>query len=395
MTVVVDRDARVVIIDDTPDMRMVLSLMLGRYEGVEVVGEAGDGLAGIDLVTRTKPDVVLLDLAMPTMSGLEALPRIKAAVPTCEVIVLSGFESQRMGLRALDAGAAAYVQKGAPADEVVAAVSGVLGRDLVRRPRPAKKPRSGPRPVQLPPGLVETTGTRVDALAATTVAGENSDQARAVARVAHELRNPALALNFLAEELSGLLRGDEPGPADAVVEAIARQAAMIDQLTNDLLTSAHARRGSLHVRPRPIDLAASIQDAVRSVPDARDHVLVECPPGVMLVADKVRLQQLLINLITNAFRYGRPPVVVGADVDASEIRVSVVDHGDGVPEWFRDKLFDEYSRADSYGGIGTGIGLYIVRAIAEAHGGRAWYEPRTPGTAFVVSFPRPAGDPLA
>ena len=308
--------------------------------------------------------------------------------------MLSGFESQRMGLRALDAGASAYVQKGAPADEVVAAVSGVLGRDLVRRPKPARKPRTAPDAVVLPTAdpdelsdeLSATLPQGLPTAAAPEVAAP-VDPGRAIARVAHELRNPALALSFLAEELSTLLRGDEPGPADAVVEAIARQAAMIDQLTNDLMTSAHARRGSLHVHPRPLDVVTSLQDAVRSIPDARGAVEISCPPDLTVVADKVRLQQLLTNLLTNALRYGRPPFRLEAVPVDREIRISVVDHGDGVPEWFRGRLFDEYSRADSYGGVGTGIGLYIVRAISEAHGGRAGYEPRTPGAAFVVAFP--------
>lgn len=378
MTVVQQqRDARVVIVDDTPDMRMVLALMLSRYDGVDVVAQVGDGMSGIEAVREHQPDLVLLDLAMPRMDGLEALPHIKAAAPECEVIVLSGFESQRMGMRALDAGASAYIQKGASPDELVGAVSGVLGRDLIRRTRDTRKSPPPAAPAA-PPADAATAAPAADPDAVS----------RAIARVAHELRNPALALSFLADELANLRKGMDRGPEDIVIEAILRQAAVIDQLTNDLMTSSHARRGSLAVHLKPVPLAPVIKETLPMVPDAGD-VEVACPPELIVNADKVRFQQMLTNLVSNALRYGQAPVRILADRVADDVQVRVVDAGDGVPEWFQDRLFDEYSRASASAGVGTGIGLYIVRAIAEAHGGRAWYEPRPKGAAFVVSLPAP------
>src|SRR5687767_13851227 len=104
------RALRVVIIDDTEDLRELLRIALTRG-GFEVVGEAGDGSQGIDVVRLHRPDVVLLDLAMPVMDGIEALPSIRRLCPTAKIVVLSGFGAQQMSARAVAAGADGYVQK--------------------------------------------------------------------------------------------------------------------------------------------------------------------------------------------------------------------------------------------------------------------------------------------
>ncbi|HET9691232.1 MAG TPA: response regulator [Acidimicrobiales bacterium] len=107
---------RIVLVDDAADLRTLMRITLER-DGMEVVGEGGDGQAAIDLAGRLHPDVLVLDLAMPVMDGLEALPGVLAASPTTAVVVVSGFDDT-LGPAAVAAGAAGYICKDAQLAEL-------------------------------------------------------------------------------------------------------------------------------------------------------------------------------------------------------------------------------------------------------------------------------------
>jgi len=115
---------RAVVIDDTSDIRELLSIVLTK-SGMDVVGEAGDGQAGVDVVRAERPDVVLLDLAMPVMDGVQALPLIRELVPDARIIVLSAFAGA-VSEQVLDSGADGYLMKGTPLDTIVKYVEAKL-----------------------------------------------------------------------------------------------------------------------------------------------------------------------------------------------------------------------------------------------------------------------------
>jgi DNA-binding NarL/FixJ family response regulator len=113
---------RVLVCDDSGEFRRVLGMVLALGDGLEVVGEASDGREAIERAERCRPDVVLLDLAMPVLDGLEALPEIRRVAPQAAVIVLSAFEARAMAQRALELGAAGYLEKGATPEAIIEAV---------------------------------------------------------------------------------------------------------------------------------------------------------------------------------------------------------------------------------------------------------------------------------
>lgn len=99
-----------------------MKLVLEEDDDVRVAGEAGDGRTGVAEIAELQPDVVVLDLSMPDMDGLEAIPRIHEAAPKAKIVVFSGFEAERMAAIALRASASRYVQKGAPLEDLRDAV---------------------------------------------------------------------------------------------------------------------------------------------------------------------------------------------------------------------------------------------------------------------------------
>lgn len=119
----------VVIADDVAGLRRLLRIALEENRHFDVVGEAADGIEAIAAAEQLAPDILLLDLSMPRMDGLEALPRLRLASPLTRVVVLSGLSEDRLGPKAIELGADGFIEKGIAPNELVAALV-----DLARRP---------------------------------------------------------------------------------------------------------------------------------------------------------------------------------------------------------------------------------------------------------------------
>jgi DNA-binding NarL/FixJ family response regulator len=109
---------RIFLCDDVPELRALVRFALEEDKGLEVVGEAGDARTGIEMIGELRPDLVLLDLSMPGMDGLEAIPLIRKASPETAIVIFSGFAGDRMRAPALELGADDYIEKGEPLDRV-------------------------------------------------------------------------------------------------------------------------------------------------------------------------------------------------------------------------------------------------------------------------------------
>jgi DNA-binding NarL/FixJ family response regulator len=112
----------VVLCDDVQAFRALMRTVLGEHPEIDVVGEAADGVEVISVVRELRPDVVLLDLAMPHADGLTATPLILDTSPTTRVIALSAFASDGVAQQMLDAGASAYLEKGADLELIASTV---------------------------------------------------------------------------------------------------------------------------------------------------------------------------------------------------------------------------------------------------------------------------------
>jgi DNA-binding NarL/FixJ family response regulator len=125
---------RVIVVDDDPLVRAAIAMILGRAPGVDVVGEAGDGVEVLAAVDRYAPDVVLMDIRMPRIDGLAATELLRARPDPPEIIVLTTFDADEYVLRALMAGASGFLLKDTPPTEILRAVERVAAGEPILSP---------------------------------------------------------------------------------------------------------------------------------------------------------------------------------------------------------------------------------------------------------------------
>src|SRR6476620_11147724 len=131
---------RILVVDDHPVVRAGLVMMLGTQADMQVVGEAGDGQEAVAQATTHRPDVVLMDLEMPGLNGVQAIQRITAERPDTRILVLTAYDTDERILQAVQAGARGYLLKGVPRDEIFNAVRVVHNGCSLPQPGVRKKP---------------------------------------------------------------------------------------------------------------------------------------------------------------------------------------------------------------------------------------------------------------
>ncbi|MFC4786931.1 PAS domain S-box protein [Nocardioides sp. MAHUQ-72] len=216
------------------------------------------------------------------------------------------------------------------------------------------------------------------------------DQQEFLAVTAHELRTPIGVLSGSAETLSrhwNELEDDERGD---LLDAVESSTGRLRRLLADLLTASRLESRALEMDAVPVRVVDVVGDAVASLQTTNPGVPVhvDCPEDLTVSGDRDRLSQALDNLLSNALSHGAAPVTVTARSDGDRIQVRVSDAGGGVPAAMQGRLFERFATGRRRGG--TGLGLFIVREIARAHGGDATYEPGTtedPVGAFVITLP--------
>jgi signal transduction histidine kinase len=217
-----------------------------------------------------------------------------------------------------------------------------------------------------------------------------------VALAAHELRTPVTTIHGFVQTLNRL--GDRLDQEQKVElrTALEQQTVRMASLVEQLLDLSRLDAEAVDVSPRRVDLRARLQEVVAIAAGAHaGEVQLDLPDSLDAVVDPAILDHIVTNLVTNAFRYGQPPVRVSARLSNGNILVAVDDAGPGVAREIEESLFERFTRA----GVardrvaGTGLGLAIAQAYAHAHRGELRYERGDPaGARFVVELPvSPAG----
>jgi PAS domain S-box-containing protein len=212
-----------------------------------------------------------------------------------------------------------------------------------------------------------------------------------IANAAHELRTPLTSLLGLTELLASGRKDMPEEKIDAAYAAIGRAGSRLTVLVHHLLDLSRLQQSTLELRPEPVPVGALAEDVLEAAPPPPDKTVdLAIPEDVVVHADRTRLQQVLSNLLTNAFRYGGSRVEVGARASDGGVVISVDDDGPGVEEQLVPQLFEPFARGSSATGVGgSGLGLAIVKMLVDSSRGRVWYE-RAPagGARFCLRLPQ-------
>jgi DNA-binding NarL/FixJ family response regulator len=171
---VTDRGIRVVIADDQRVVREGLAMLVGLIDGIEIVGMAADGLQAVELARTERPDVVLMDLRMPNLDGVEATRTIRADLPATQMLVLTTYADDDSLFPALRAGARGYLTKDATAEEIERAIRALAAGNTHLDPAVQQRliaaviePRQAdPAPAQLPDNLTPREAETLKLIAA-------------------------------------------------------------------------------------------------------------------------------------------------------------------------------------------------------------------------------------
>ncbi len=216
-----------------------------------------------------------------------------------------------------------------------------------------------------------------------------------LASVSHGLRTPLTAVQGYAQLLSLDWARFAEVERRQMVQDIEEQALHLGRVVTDIIDLTRGQTSSIRLGRSPEPVARQLQMAVNTLPSAvQEQTIIAAGPHLVVDADRDRLQQILVNLLTNAARYGRKRILVKAERRGPDIVFQVHDDGPGVPKRFEATIWQRFERGAHRGDSavdGLGIGLPITRALVEAHGGTI-HQHRSEilgGACFEFSIPSP------
>jgi PAS domain S-box-containing protein len=215
-------------------------------------------------------------------------------------------------------------------------------------------------------------------------------KSRFIANAAHELRTPVTTLVGLAELLGSFRAGLTEAQFAEQCRLLEEQGMRLRRLINSLLDLSRIEEGLDALERVPVSVAGVARRALEATPPpAGTSLRLAVPEGLTMVTDGLRLEQVLVNLLTNAWRHGGPDVTLEAVESEGDVLLEVRDDGAGIPANLAAHLFEPFARGrGARGADGAGLGLAITRGIVQTLGGAVWYEPASPrGSRFVVRLP--------
>jgi signal transduction histidine kinase len=447
---------QVLCVDDHPIVRQGIETLLSVEPDMALVAQAANGREAIQQFRAHRPDVTLMDLQMPGMSGLDAIGAIRAEFPDARIIVLTTYAGDAQAQRALQAGARGYLLKSALHKELLDAIRTVhAGRKVLPSEGSLELAEQVPEETLTPEEIsvlrsmaqgqgypeiaralaiseeaveaqVRNIVSKLDSLDRTLAAmpelergmleteraarhaaeAANRAKSQFLAGMSHELRTPLNAVLGYAQLLT--MDGGLSARQARGLDTIHKSGQHLLELINDILDLARIEAGRTELNPEPVKLGDFLQSVVnlmRVKADEKSLAFVfDAGAGLpeAVLADERRLRQVLLNLLGNAIKFtDHGTVTLRASVEPRGpaqvlLRLDVEDTGVGMRPEDLERIFEPFEQVGDVQrrSGGTGLGLAITRALVSDMGGQVQAKSEFGrGTRFRVELPLPLAQP--
>ena len=360
-----DDAPRILLVDDNVDLRTFMASQLSRHYHVET---AADGVEGLELARRMRPDLIVSDIMMPRMDGTELCQKLREdpALATTPILLVTAKSGEDAVVEGLDLGADDYVTKPFALRELEARIAAQLRSKEIER-------------------QLHERESRLAAIGQMT------------SSVVHDLRNPLTLVKGYADLALAIAdRGGESGAIVKELTKLKRAADRLRRMIEEILV--YARSGAAEVTPTPVPVAKLLAHVVGSfraemeqqgIAVDVDLALEEALEGPL---DQDGTRRVMENLLTNAreelaAHAGEKRISVASRVEGEELVIRVADSGRGLPEELVVRVFEPFETSGKK--RGTGLGLATVRNLVKAHGGDISVEGHSTegGAAFTIRLP--------
>jgi two-component system sensor histidine kinase/response regulator len=368
MSLIETGPARILVVDDQPVNIQIVGAVLGKL-GHEII-PASDGATALKRIALRLPDLILLDMLMPGIGGVELCQQVKAHPEWKDipVIFLSAADDKDLIVRALDSGGVDYITKPFNQAELVSRVRTQLALKAAR--------------------------DRLKQLA------EDKDELLGI--LTHDLKNYLGGIKMSAELMSGQIERFKDDRLKQLSDNMVRSSAFALAFVKEFLANAAADHG-FTVKPAAVNLAEVANAAVGQYQEAarrkKIQIQTDFPEkAVIALADFFAIDQVLDNLISNALKFSPPDKLILISVRSFNNRAECIisDQGPGFTVEDKDRMFRRYGRLSARptgGEPSTGLGLSIVRKLVLAMGGElACDSVQGNGAAFTIRLPQPASN---
>ncbi|MFL6676476.1 MAG: ATP-binding protein [Massilia sp.] len=387
--------SKLLIVDDLPDNLRALDALIRDEQ--RIVYHANSGEEALALLLEHEFALAILDVQMPGMDGFELAELMRGTERTRHipiVFVSAAGKELNYAFKGYETGAVDFLYKPLDPDAVRSKVNVFVALDQQRRETRRQMEALERSRHEQETLLRELNATQQELQRSLRMRDEF------MSLVAHELRTPLNTL-FLETQMRALqlkrgnLPATDPDQVGAMIKRDERQIKAMIRLIDDMLDVSRMKSGTLSIRPAQVELMTLLERVVSdlALQAAATGTTLNLAPHAPVAGwwDEFRIEQVIVNLLTNALRYGGgQPVEVSVHEDGGKVRIDVRDHGKGIAETDIERIFEPYERGARNGEPkGLGLGLYISRQLAASHGGELTVTSE-PGAGSTFSLLLPA-----